>query len=148
LTLPRRGHFFAAQSAKRRRTSIVESCMFLAGKFSRCAPKPIATGLRPHCQQGANFVSRPVWFRLCRVRGAVFGHGLGIRQRTTSTSASQKDGPSTATAATGSGSSAGYGKTTRPVTAVSVVEDRHLATRHTVQTPVPIRCAACPPRTS
>ena len=66
----------------------------------------------------------------------------------TSTGASQEDGPATATAATGSGSSAGYGKTTRPVVAVRVVEDRHVATRYAVQTPVPIRCVACPPGTS
>jgi len=63
------------------------------------------------------------------IGGAVFGHGLGTRQRTTSTDASQKDGPSTATAATRSGSSAGYGKTTRPVTSATVVEDRHLVVK-------------------
>src|SRR4051794_40490808 len=40
--LPRRGHFFAAESAKKRRTFIVESCIFLAEKFLRCTRKPIA----------------------------------------------------------------------------------------------------------
>ena len=46
------------------------------------------------------------------------------------------------------GSSAGFGKATGPVIAVRGVEDRHLAARHTVQTPVPLRRRARPPGTS
>jgi hypothetical protein len=51
------------------RTSVVESCAFMAGYLWRCASQSITTGLWRHFARCSNFGNwSPVWFRLRRVR--------------------------------------------------------------------------------